>query len=240
MELILITLFLSYGNPGDGKTTQHLSLCKCLPDSIYLVLERKDEELLERKGEGVVFKVIEQFDENYLEDPIATLDNLQMQFKEIMNTNKYKNVFVDGVSDIRGFAMKEWIYKDNRARKVAGEKPRESIAGENLSAWSAINDRTKGIIRPLVNWATVKRTNVFFTAQMKDNYINNKKIGQAINVGEWLEYDVDVKVRLYRDRDSNFMATFVKVPGWALECESDVPIHKDSYIALLAERGLIR
>ena len=238
--MITITLFLSYGNPGDGKTTQHVSLCKCLPDSIYLVLERKDEELLERKGDGIVFKVIEQFDENYMEDPIATLDNLNMQFKEIMNTGKYKNVFVDGVSDIRGFSMKEWIYKDNRARKAAGEKTRESIAGENLSAWSAINDRTKSIIRPLVNWATVKRTNVFFTAQMKDNYINNKKVGQAINIGEWLEYDVDVKVKLYRDRDGNFMASFAKVPGWANICENDVPISRDSYIALLAERGLIR
>lgn len=236
----IITLFLSYGNPGDGKTTQHVSLCKCLPDSIYLVLERKDEELLERKGEGIVFKVIEQFDENYMEDPIATLDNLHMQFKEIMNGGKYKNIFVDGVSDIRGFAMKEWIHNDNRERKAQGLKLRESIMGENLSAWAAINDRTKGIIRPLVNWATVKRTNVFFTAQMKDNYIKNQKVGQAINIGEWLEYDVDVKCKLYRDKEGNFMATFVKVPGWANECESDIPISKDSFIAVLAERGLIR
>lgn len=235
-----MTLFLSYGNPGDGKTTQHVALCKCLPDSIYLVLERKDEELLERKGEGIVFKVIEQFDEDYMEDPIATLDNLHMQFREIMNTGKYKNIFVDGVSDIRGFAMKEWIHIDNRERKAQSLKPRTSIMGENLSAWSAINDRTKNIIRPLVNWATVKRTNVFFTAQMKDNYINNKKVGQAINIGEWLEYDVDVKCRLYRDKDGDFMASFVKVPGWANECENDVPIPRGAYIALLAERGLIR
>lgn len=238
--MITITLFLTYGNPGDGKTTQHLSLCKCLQDSIYLVLERKDEELLERKGEGVVFKVIEQFDEDFMEDPIATLDNLNRQFREIMNGGKYKNIFVDGVSDIRGFAMKEWIHNDNRARKVEGLKPRTSILGENLSAWSAINDRTKNIIRPLVNWATVKRTNVFFTAQMKDNYINNKKVGQAINIGEWLEYDVDVKCHLYRDKEGDFMASFVKVPGWANECENDVPITRDAFIALLAERGLIR
>jgi hypothetical protein len=205
-----------------------------------LVLERKDEELLERKGEGIVFKVIEQFDENYMEDPIATLDNLDRQFREIMNGNKYRNIFVDGVSDIRGFAIKEWIYNDNRERKAQSLKPRTSIMGENLSAWSAINDRTKGIIRPLVNWATVKRTNVFFTAQMKDNYIKNQKVGQAINIGEWLEYDVDVKCRLYRDKDGDFMASFVKVPGWANVCENDVPIPRDAYIALLAERGLIR
>lgn len=238
--MIIITLFLSYGNPGDGKTTQHLSLCKCLPDSIHLCLERKDEELLERKGDGVVFKVIEQFNEDYMEDPIATLDYLNRQFREIMNGNAYRNVIVDGVSDIRGFAIREWIHNDNRERKAQGLKLRESIMGENLAAWSSINDRTKNIIRPLVNWATVKRTNIFFTAQMKDNYIKNQKVGQVINIGEWLEYDVDVKCKLYRDKEGVFMASFAKVPGWANECESDVPISKDAYIALLAERGLIR
>lgn len=233
-----MTLFLGYGEPGVGKTSQHVSLCKMLPDSIYLCLETKDNKTLERQSD-FQFRMIEQFDEEYMEDPILTLSTLQMELKDIINSGKYHNIVVDGVSDIRKYAIDEWMVKDNRARSARGERPRTSISGENLSAWSEIGDRVKGIIRPLANWSNVKRTNIFFTAQMKDNYLNNKKVGKLVNIGEWLEYDVDVKCYFTKDKDGGYEVTFAKVPNWAIVCEDTVEIKRDGFIALLAERGLL-
>jgi len=231
-------LFLTHGDPGVGKSSQHVALAKMLPNSIYLCMEIKDEDAL--TDSGITVKVLEQFDENYCEDPIMTLSGLQMEIKEILNKNEYKYVILDGVSDIRKYAIDEWMIKDNRSRMARGEKPRQSISGENLAAWSEIGDRVKSIIRPLANWSNIKKTTVFFTAQMKDNYIGRNKVGKVPNIGEWLEYDVDVKCHFIRNSNGDFIAKFTKVPMWAKECESEVPITKEGYIALLAERGLIK
>lgn len=231
-------LFLDYGEPGTGKSIQHLALCKMLPDSIYLCMEVKDRELLERSG--ITFKMIEQFTEEYLEDPVQTLALLQIEIRDIINNNKFKNIVIDGVSDIRKFAIDEWIHNDNRGRAANRQKLRTSISGENLAAWSEIGDRVKQIIRPLANWANIKRTNVFFTAQMKDNYIKNMKVGKAVNIGDWLEYDVDVKVLFTRTSEGAFLLTFAKVPGWAIDQEDVIQVSRDGFLAELAKRGLIR
>ena len=91
-----------------------------------------------------------------------------------------------------------------------------------------------------LNPGNIRKANVFFTAQMKDNYIRNQKVGKAVNIGDWLEYDVDVKCFFSRDADGNYIAKFVKIPAWGRVCEDVVPITRDGYVALLAERGLIK
>ena len=177
----------------------------------------------------------------HLEDPVATIDKLERTIHDIITTNKYKNVVVDGVSDIRTYAMKEWIHHDNMDRKRKGENPRQGIAGDNLSAWQAINDRTKNLIRPLINWGNVTRNNVFFTAQLKDNYLNNTKGGKASNIGEWCEYDVDVKLEFTHPALDTFIVRITKLPNWATD-DGIYEIHmsKDGLLGLLAARGLIK
>lgn len=229
-----MTLIVTAGEPGVGKSTQHVSLCKMLPDSIYLCMEVKDDKLL-RMHEINHVKIV-QFDHSYNEDPVGTLNELEIQIHKIITENKYKSVILDGISDIRKFAMKEWIYKDNMLKP--NQKPRTTISGENLAAWSAINSRVTCILEPLINWANIKGTNVFFTAQMKDAYLNGNKCGRQIAAQDWIEYDVDVRCIMIRD-SRGFVAKLTKMPGWSKGGEDEVVIEKDSYLMLLAEKGLV-
>lgn len=231
-----MTLVVTAGEPGVGKSTQHVALCKMLPESIYLCMEIKDDKLL-RMAEINAIKVV-QYDHSYNEDPVGTLNELEIHIHKIITENKYKNVILDGISDIRKFAMKEWIYKDNQMRAHQKKEPRSSISGENLSAWSAINQRVTLILEPLINWANIKGTNVFFTAQMKDSYLNNTKVGRAIAAQAWIEYDIDVCCLLIRD-SRGFVAKMTKVPGWAKGDEEERIIDRDTYLMFLAEKGLI-
>ena len=232
-------LSLSSGAPGCGKSSQHKFLASVLPDTRYVSLEYKDIEML--KNSGINYVIIEKFDGNYLEDPIATLAALELETHDIITSNKYKNVIVDGVSDIRKFAMQEWIYKDNQVRARQQQKPRESISGENKSAWHEINERTMHLLRPIINWANVTRNNVFFTAQLKDNYVNDKKVGKAINIGEWCEYDVDCKFEFSRPTLEQYKIRITKLPDWATdEGVFDLDVGRNDFLTILSSSGLIK
>lgn len=233
-----MTLVLTYGEAGNGKSTQHAAIVKYSTDAVYLCMEVKDKKLLEWSDVNQV--QIVQYDEYYEEDALATLELLEKSIRGIIRDNKYKIIILDGISDIRKFAHKEWIFKDNLMRAKDGKPPRTMISGENMGAWAAINQRVIGILEPLINWSNIKGTHVYFTAQMKDSYLNNQKVGRCISAGDWLEFDVDVKCHLYRSLDGIYMAKFTKLPGWATLKDEDVPVAKEGYIGLLAERGIIQ
>lgn len=234
-----MTLILTSGEAGVGKSTQHTALCKFSDDgsSVYLCMEIKDDKLL--KWSGINAVPIIQYNEMYEEDGIKTLTVLENEIRKIIRDNKYNIVVLDGISDIRRFAMKEWIVMDNIMRVNQGKAPRSGISGENKSAWAAINQRVVGILEPLINWSNIKRTNVFFTAQMKDAYMNDTKVGRTIAAGDWIDFDVDVKCHLFRSDDGTYMARFTKMPGWAKICEDEVPVAKEGLFGLLAERELL-
>ena len=60
-----------------------------------------------------------------------------------------------------------------------------------------------------------------------------------IDLGDWIEFDVDVKCKLYRTEDGTYMAHFTKVPGWATALDEDVVVAKEGYYGLLLARGII-
>jgi hypothetical protein len=190
-------------------------------------MEVKDKKLLDLSKINSV--QIIQYDKDFQEDAIETVQVLEKTIRSIIHENKYKIVVLDGISDIRRFAQKEWIFKDNLMRGKEGKPPRTMISGENKGAWAAIN----------INWSNIMGTHVFFTAQMKDAYLNDQKVGRAIAAGDWIEFDVDVKCRLYMNTEGIYMAKFEKMPGWAIVKDSDVPVAKGGYIGLLSERGLL-
>lgn len=200
-------------------------------------MEVKDKKLLEMSGINTV--QIIQYDSDFQEDPIETISKLEKTIREIIHESKYKIVVLDGISDIRKFAQKEWIFKDNLLRSKEGKPARSMISGENKGAWAAINQRVMSILEPLINWSNIRGTHVFFTAQMKDSYLDDKKVGRSIAAGDWIEFDVDVKCNLYLNTEGIYMARFDKIPGWAAQKEKDVPVARGGYIGLLAERGLL-
>lgn len=233
-----MTLILTSGEAGNGKSTQHVEICKYSPEpSIYLCMEVKDKKLLQMSGINQV--QIIQYDKDFQEEAIETIQMLEKTLRAIIHENKYRIVVLDGISDIRKFAQKEWIFKDNMFRAKEGKPPRSMISGENKGAWAAINQRVISILEPLINWSNIMGTHVFFTAQMKDAYLNDQKVGRAIAAGDWIEFDVDVKVKLYLNTEGIYMAKFEKLPGWATVRDTDVPVARGGYIGLLAERGLI-
>jgi hypothetical protein len=233
-----MTLILASGEAGNGKSTQHVEICKYSQEpSIYLCMEVKDKKLLQMSGINAV--QIIQYDKDFQEDAVETIAVLEKTLRDIIHKNIYKVVILDGISDIRKFAQKEWIFKDNMYRAKEGKPARSMISGENKGAWAAINQRVIGILEPLINWSNIMGTHVFFTAQMKDAYLNDQKVGRAIAAGDWIEFDVDVKVRFYLNTEGIYMVRFEKLPGWATVCETDVPVAKGGYIGLLAERGLL-
>jgi|WetSurMetagenome_2_1015567.scaffolds.fasta_scaffold02467_16 hypothetical protein len=236
-----MTLILASGEAGNGKSTQHVDLCRYsdiekMPH-IYLCMEVKDKKLLDMSGINSV--QIIQYDKDFQEEPIETINMLEKTIRQIIHESKYKIVVLDGISDIRRFAQKEWIFKDNLLRSKEGKPPRAMISGENKGAWAAINMRVMGILEPLINWSNIKGTHVFFTAQMKDAYLNDKKVGRQIAAGDWIEFDVDVKARFYINTEGIYMVKFEKTPGWAVQMDADVPVARGGYIGLLAERGLL-
>lgn len=234
-----MTLILTSGEPGVGKSTQHAAVCKCTEPgkAVYLSMEVKDDKLL--KWADINFINIIQYNEMYEEDGVKTLQVLESEIRKIIKENKYTLVVIDGISDIRKFAQKEWIHLDNMARISNGKAPRVMISGDNKGAWAAINARVVAILEPLINWSNIHKTTVLFTAQMKDAYLNDQKVGRQIAAGDWIEFDVDVKCHLHRNKDGVYMATFTKLPGWATVLEEEVPLLKEGYIGLLGERGLL-
>jgi hypothetical protein len=234
-----MTLILVHGEAGVGKSTQHTAVCKYSKEgtSVYLCMEVKDDKLL--KWAGVNATHVIQYNDYYEEDGVKTLTRLEEEIRKVIKEDKYKIVILDGISDIRKFAQKEWIEKDNLIRISQSKAPRNGISGENKAAWAAINQRVMGILEPLINWSNIKHTHVFFTAQMKDSYMNDAKVGRQIAAGDWIEFDVDVKCHLFRDDAGLYMAKFTKLPGWAKVCDEEVPVQKEGLFGLLAEREIL-
>jgi len=234
-----MTLILTHGEAGVGKSTHHTAICKYSKEgeSVYLCMEVKDDKLLKWAAVNAIHII--QYNEFYEEDGVKTLAKLEEEIRKIIKESKYKVVILDGISDIRKFAQKEWIEKDNLIRISQGKQPRTGISGENKSAWAAINQRVMGILEPLINWSNIKETHVFFTAQMKDSYLNDAKVGRQIAAGDWVYFDVDVICNLFRDDAGLFKAKFTKIPGWAKVCDEEVPVMKEGLFGLLAEREIL-
>jgi hypothetical protein len=80
-----------------------------------------------------------------------------------------------------------------------------------------------------------------FVRACKAFHLNNKKVGKAINVGEWCEYDVDAKFEFSRPALDRYSIRITKIPGWAKDTGVyEIDILPNGFLALLAERGLIK
>jgi hypothetical protein len=104
-----------------------------------------------------------------------------------------------------------------------------------------VNGRVKKLLLPIINWANVTRNNVFFTAQFKDAYMNKTKVGRTVNVGDWCEYKVDLKIEFCHDTLDSFRIKIPKFPDWSNDTSVyDMKVEKTGLLQVLIERGLIR
>lgn len=228
-------VFIIGGEPGVGKSSQVATIAEVCSPCRWASLEMKDSLFLKNKkidwdnicclypeGHKSHFGVADAF----MVDPHSTLNKFEAWTTKTLQWSTdhpdnppLKTIVVDGVSDIRDYAMQEWIFLDNQQKLSDGRanKLRKSIGEDNLAAWTEVNVRVKLILQPLINY-TQSHTdvNLFLTAQMKDEYLHKERVGRKMDTQTWMDYFVDVVIELKRE-GTHFWADCKKVPAWADE-----------------------
>jgi hypothetical protein len=223
--------------------------------TLWAVLEMKDMRVVEAAkaaDQGVKWERIyttypggtrDEFGEDcsYLVDPVATLAKLEVWIKNIIlhvDPQSIQTVVIDGISDMRDYALQEWIKKDNAARKSYGKPLRHTIGEENLSAYSAVNQRVRRLIEPLMNWAMANGINLLLTSQMKEKWVDRNRVGMEIDLKPWITYPAESIFILHHDGPSYFGECY-KVPHWT-KCPATVSLARETGLfELLSAESLI-
>lgn len=223
------------GRGGTGKTSQVFSIANIFEPFWWAIMEKKDERMIATRGELLI-----AIGEDYMIDPIQTLNAFQSWRDHIIKSEEplLKCIVVDGISDIRDYAIAEWIQMHPIFDKQGNEKKRESIGAKNLSGWSEVNKRTRSLLEPLVNYGLYRGVHVFFTAQMKQVYANNIRIGEQPDIKEWMEYPVECVMILHKNGDK-YTCTCEKAPMWSQGTFS-ADLRKDTgLLEVMSMQGLL-
>ena len=149
-------------------------------------------------------------------------------------------IVIDGVTDLRTYAIDEWIIKDNKKRGEDGREPRTKIGKGNISAWEEINTRVKLLIQPIMNFSFFNNIHLFMTAQMKPLYVNDIRTGDEIAIKEWLEYDVECLLILHKDKNTeHYWCSCEKAPLWSDGCFVEDLTKETGLLEVLAKHGLL-
>lgn len=187
------------GNEGSGKTTQLIKLAKAYPKAYWILLELKDIPRLKQEASKdfevhVAYKTYPKGHEKaFMVDPIATLNTVN-DCKNAIFEAKPKTIIIDGISDLRDYSISTWVLRHNKetGEHVTGPKYKD------WGSWGDINDLTRTILEPLINFALMEGRNLFMTAQMRDEYVNDTKVGYASDTKPWMTYPTQVLLMLSR------------------------------------------
>lgn len=241
------------GHGGTGKTSQLVGAAKLLKPTAWSIMEFKDTFVIPelfKDTEVIPSTIITIYGSErikYIGDqkaydvnPIRTLENFEIWTDHLFECKNLKCVVIDGISDLRRFAMKEWIYLDNAKRLKNNQELRTKIAGKNITAWTEINERVRELIEPLVNYCIESRIHLFMTAEMKDVYEGESRIGERIDVKEWLEYPVECLFRFYKD-GTQYFCDCEKVPLWTENRIFEAELVADiGFVTMLKKQNLLR
>ena len=220
------------GKGGVGKTSQVFSIAKLFEPWRWAIMEKKDERAIGEGGDLLI-----GIDDKYMVNPINTLNNFE-NWRDIVLSEERKCIVVDGISDIRDYAIEEWIQTHPIYDSKGNEKKRESIGAKNLTGWSEVNKRTRALLEPLVNYGLYKGVHVFFTAQMKQLYKDNIRVGEQPDIKEWMEYPVECLIILKKTEDT-YTCTCDKAPMWSQGAFSS-ELRKDTgLLEVMSIQGLL-
>jgi hypothetical protein len=185
------------GDEGVGKTIQALGIAKTFPTARWGLLELKDEEkMMAVQTAGfepeTLFRMYPAGHElQGNEDPVETLKAVEQWRDSIFKCRPLpRTIVLDGVSDLREYAIDAWTIKDNAVRIAKGREPRKGIGEKNLAGWSEVNTIVKHILKPLVNLALKEHLNFIMTAQMRDKYMDGEIIGKEPAFKSYISYPV--------------------------------------------------
>jgi len=207
-----MTVGIISGCEGVGKTTQLLSVAKAYPKAYWIVMELKDKRRLEKEVSDdfelcVAYKTHPKEHEHAMQiDHIATLNAVSEARDHILKTCP-KTVVMDGVSDLRDMATIAWAKEYNEANDTKFSMPKYKDFGE----WGKINQKVRDILEPLINFALTEDSDLWMTAQMKDEYVNDVKVGTKPDLKEWMSYPVQCLFLLERAK-KEYHLTCTKEP----------------------------
>ena len=232
------------GRGGTGKTSQLITLARLFPPTRWAIMEKKDERAL-KTVEEVKAQLIYAVDKEYNTDPMKILnmfgewrDSILQSKDDKKNTEDFpewkrdeiKCIVVDGISDLRNYAMEEWLQTHPiYDQKTGEERKRKTISGENIGAWGEINKRVRLLVEPLINYSLYHNVHLFLTAQMKDTYVKNTRVGQEPDIKDWLEYPCECLLVLKKDKNTDhYECSCEKAPIWSGESGWIEEMHKDT------------
>lgn len=121
----------------------------------------------------------------FKEDHITTLANFKKGLKNIKDA---RTIAIDGIGDLRDMAHTEWCIKNKRKHAM------------NPGDWEEVNEVVRELIFPLINYCRMNDINLVMTAQFKDDYRDDKKVGRIPALKEWMMYNVDTLITLVYDK----------------------------------------
>lgn len=233
-----MTVGIFSGKEGVGKTTQLLTLARAYPKAFWIVMELKDKKRLEKEVDrdfelSVMYKTYPKGHKHAMQiDSVATLNTISEAKDHVLETHP-ETVVIDGISDLRDLATIAWAEEYNEANGTKLTTPKYKDWGE----WGKINQKVRDILEPLINFALIEDTNLWLTAQMKDDYVNDVKVGTKPDLKEWMSYPVQCLFLLERTK-SDYTLQCIKEPenaAWEIpELEKEVGVLK-----ALVEHGLV-
>ena len=217
------------GRGGTGKTSQLITLARLFPLTRWAIMEKKDERAL-KTVEEVKAQLIYAIDKEYNTNPMKILNMFGEWRDSILQSSKTKGIIVDGISDLRNYAMEEWLQTHPiYDQKTGEERKRKTIGGENIGAWGEINKRVRLLVEPLINYSLYHNIHLFLTAQMKDTYVKNTRVGQEPDIKDWLEYPCECLLVLKKDKNTDhYECSCEKAPLWSGESGWVEELHKDT------------
>jgi hypothetical protein len=194
-----MTVTIVSGGEGTGKTSQLLKIAEEFAPTVWGVSELKDVERIVGLKSTTFHP--EQLYQVYADgtelqgnvDPIKTLQFVRKWRDKIYTLKPLpKTIVIDGISELRDYAIDEWIINDNLKRG----KNRQSIGEKNLSAWGEVNAEVKKILEPLINKALLNHVNLFMTAGVKEKYLDGDIVGYAPDYKAWMSRSVQCLIQL--------------------------------------------
>lgn len=226
-----MTVAIISGREGVGKTTQVSGVAKATSSTVWAVLELKDKKKMDQCASStfdvqILYNTYPRGHKNAMSvDPVVTLQNVLGWKNSIMHlTELPKTIVIDGISDLRDYAISAWIIKDNEERKAQGKVPRKSIGEKNIGAWGEVNQTVRDLLEPLINLALIEDLNLLMTAQFKEEWLSGDKVGYIPDLKSWMSYPVPCLCSISREKDAYSLFCYKEPdnPSWSVdELEKD-------------------
>jgi len=188
-----------WGYDGTSKSEQ---IMKFKPEPLIIDLENKLEPLAKKLNfpvENII--VASQYNEKYEILGGDTLQSIRDMLANIRKRIREKGdvsaIGMDGISDVRPYAVQEWL-EDNPGRKQPA----------NAGDWRDINDKVRDIVFMLINIGRVEKISIFLTAQVGGEYVNNVRVKDVPDCKTWITHNVDHKFKMMRNDDTKTFEAF--------------------------------